>query len=719
MTMSRRFFIKGTAVAGGGLALGFSLSGCSPSPWPHASDEGFQPNAFLQICPDSRIIFQLHRVEMGQGNLTGMAMLIAEELGVDPAALEYQQAPVHKDFYDPEMRSQTTGGSAAMRNSFIIVSTAAATAREMILTAASAQWQAPKSEMSIVNGQVTWGERSASLGEFAEAARSVELPETPALKSPDTYTVIGRPLERLDAHDKSCGRANFGVDLDIPDSRVAVIRRCPHFGGTLESYDDSRALALGGVDRILALNDSVAVIAGSYWQATRAADAIDIQWNPGPNAQLSSGGIENSMRQALETEAGAMARDEGSAPQGATRHLEAEYYAPLLAHAAMEPLSLVASYSDGACTVWGGNQVPDLARSTIASALGIPRDKVTINNTLLGGSFGRRLNLAFNAEAALLSRAAGHPVHVFWSREEDTRHDNYRPVSMTRVAVDIDEAGSVYWHSKTVSPSLLEIAITDFTASGLPQWAPSFIPGIAGKLASRKDSSATEGIHDKSYSFARYQVEFIKHPLPVPTGFWRSVGHSQNAFVMETFVDHIATTLAIDPVEYRRSQLADDPIMLEVLERAAAMSHWGENAPGRFKGVAIERAFKTEVAQVVEISLSDGKLQVHNIWCAVNCGLAVNPDIVIAQIEGGIIFGLTAALYGEITVQDGAVEQSNFHDYPLLRMNETPEITVEIIASDDPPSGVGEPGVPPVAPALANAIFAANGERLRRLPLQV
>lgn len=721
VTLSRRDFIRAGAVVGGGLSLGFSLTGCAEAPYPHHRPGGLQTNAFLQILPDDRIIFQVHKVEMGQGNMTGLPMVVAEELEVDPAAMTLEQAGIHPDFADPKMHLQVTGGSAAMANSYDILRKVGATAREMLLAAAAAEWKAPRSELTARNGRVVWenGARQASYGELADAAARQPVPDKPSLKDPSQFTVIGKPMTRLDALDKVTGRARFGIDSAPAEALTAVIVRCPYFGGSLQRFDPSAAQGISGVEQIFRLNDAVVVLAADYHQASKAAQAVEVDWSKGASP-ADTDTIFAELHDRLGSAEAENVRDDGEpGSEPVARTVRGVYQAPYLAHATMEPMNAVADCRDGKCTVWAGVQTPDVTRAMLSAALGLPREAVTVHVTLLGGGFGRRLMPDFAVEAALISQKAGKPVQLIWSREEDTRHDYYRPCSVASIEADVTDTGTVRWRQKIACPSIYSQAMPMFISASLPGWAPSFIPRTVGKFIAAKDDTSTEGAADMTYGFETIKVDYIEYTPPVPIGFWRSVGHSQNAFMVESFVDEVAHALGEDPVAFRRRHLQDDPALGNVLDTVADRAGWGAAQPGRFKGVAVQRSFDTAVAEVVECSVDNGRIRVHRVWCAVDCGRAVNPDIVRMQMESGIVFALTAALMGEITIADGAVRQGNFDTYPMVRMSESPLIDVVVVDSDKHPTGVGEPGTPPLAPALANAVFAATGKRLRSLPLRL
>lgn len=726
--LDRRSFLKASALAGGGLALGIPLSGCVGS-GPGGNADDLAPDAWLLITPDNRVIFQLDKAEMGQGVITALPTLLGEELDLDPAGIHVHLASVDPQFRDP---MQVTGGSTSMARRWDPVRKSGAAAREMLRKAAAQEWSVPVDEIMLRDGRIDHAltGRSASYGDLARAASRQSVPRNPPLKEAAAYRWIGHSVPRNDRVIKSTGTAIFGLDVGmgehaIPDMATAVVLRSPRFGATLASHDGSAARALPGVSDVFAISNGVAVVANGYWPARQAASDVIATWSDGPLAGLDSAHIEATQRQLLAEGSGRRVRNDGDverATASAARVIESEYVIPYLAHATMEPMNCTAWAREDACDIWAPTQAPDILQATVAELTGLARHRVNVHCTLLGGGFGRRAMTDFALEAVEISRHVGRPVKVVWSREDDMRHDYYRPATCNRLRASIAPDGTLSaWEHRLVGPSIIGPMLGDFLGALLPGWVPGSLSGAVGRaggsLMRSRDPTLTEGADDLPYAIDSIRVESQAHDPGVPIGFWRSVGHSQNAFVVESFVDEIAHAMNEDPVRFREKRLANHPRHLAVLRLAAEHAEWGNPPPGRFQGVAVHESFDSLVAEIAEVSVTDGSIRVHRVVCAVDCGIAVNPDIVRAQMQGGIIFGLTAALKSQVTLKDGGIAESNFHDYPLLRIDETPQIDVHIVPRDTPPTGVGEPGTPPIAPAVANAVFAATGVRLRRMPL--
>lgn len=723
--LGRRAFLRNVSIAGGGLALGFTLGGCGEDriPWPDAADAVLQPNAFLQVRGDGAVVFVVHKAEMGQGVMTGLATIVAEELEIDPMRLQFRFAAPHPDYADPEYKTMVTGGSASIAVSFEPLRQAGATMREMLRQAAAAQWGVALADCVASDGSVRLrdGSRSASYGELAAAAALLPVPTGVALKDPGQWRLIGKHDARVDARAKVDGSAQFAIDVSLPGMLTAVMLRCPHFGGALKSFKADKALAVAGVRKVLEVGGAVAVVANGYWAARSAAGLVEVQWDAGPRGGLDSAAILAQRRQLLDTGSGRVVREDGERPAAqAARVVEAEYHVPYLAHATMEPLNAVASVTPGRAEIWAGNQAPDMLRNLAARALDLPYEAVVVHTTYLGGGFGRRANVDFALEAVRVSQAVGAPVKLVWSREDDMRHDHYRPSAASRLRAEIAADGSVAsWEQRMVAPSIMALMIPSMGGAMLPQWLPAGIMEPVGLAIRSRDESSFEGASTLPYAMPYLRVEYLYHDPGVPVGVWRSVGHSQNAFYTESFVDELAHATATDPVRFRLQRLPADSREAVVLRLAAEKANWGSPAPGTFQGVAVHESFGTVVAEVVEITLENATPRVRRVVCAVDCGTVVNPDIVRQQVESAVVFALSAALHGEITIAQGAVVQGNFDDYPLVRLADCPVIEVYTVARDAQPTGIGEPGVPPLAPALANAIFAATGKRLRQLPLRL
>jgi isoquinoline 1-oxidoreductase subunit beta len=692
------------------------------SAMPNARKGSFRANAWLQITPADEVIFQLDKTEMGQGVLTALPTILAEELEIDPRRIVVEMAPVNEAFQDP---LQVTGGSTSVNARWDILRTTGAQAREMLVAAAAARWGARPDQCKADNGRIVHIGTGASFsyGELANDAARLPVPKHPVLKKPAEFKFIGQPLRRFDGEEKSNGTAMFGMDVDVPDMAVAILMRNPHFGGSLQSFDATEARRAPGVVDIFPVNGAVAIVADTYWHATKASRAVNVTWDKGPLGGLDSDGIRTKWVE-MAKEDGRTIRDEGDtakALENATSVYEAVYEVPYLAHATMEPQNTTASFHDGACEIWSPNQGPDVAQALAAEALGISRDKVNVHTTLMGGGFGRRGVPDFVAEAAVVSRQVQRPVKLIWSREEDMRHDFYRPATYNVMKAALDDKGHAQsWSHKIVAPSMFR-SLLPVLGKVAPEWIPNWLlnslTAAAGTIVKARDPTSHEGAIDQPYAFPNIDIAHVFYDPGVPLGFWRSVGHSQNAFVVESFIDELAHKASEDPYQFRRRLLRGNARHLGVLDLVAQKGNWGAPQVGTHQGIAVHESFGTVVAEVAEVRVTDDAIKVERVVCAVDCGIIVNPDQVQAQVESAVVFGLTAALKGRITIKDGAVEQSNFHDYPLLRMSEVPLVEVYTVASTEKPTGIGEPGTPPIAPAVANAVFAATGKRLRSLPL--
>jgi CO/xanthine dehydrogenase Mo-binding subunit len=617
-----------------------------------------------------------------------------------------------------------TGGSASLKASWMPLREAAATMRQMLLQAAADGWGVPVADCVAEDGAVRLrdGSKRASYAELAAAAARLPLPAMPVpLKAPSDWRWIGKHDPRVDAREKVDGTALFALDVQLPGMLTAVLLRCPQFGGSLKHFDGTKAAASPGVKLVAACAGGVAVVADGYWNARQASVLVEIEWDKGPQAGLDSAAITASQAKTLGERDGIVVRESGERSKAeVARTVEAEYRVPFLAHATMEPMNAVAQVQGDHAEVWAGNQAPDVLQGLVARALKIPVDNVTINTMLLGGGFGRRAMVDFAVEAALVAQAAGAPVKLVWSREDDMQHDWYRPAAMARSKVEIDAAGNILsWEQRVTASSIMAQMVPVLGVSMLPQWVPEGVMTPVAALVRNFDEAIGEGVAELPYELPYIRVEAQHTDSGVPVGVWRSVGHSQNGFFAESFVDEVAHAVGEDPLAFRMQRLPPGSRHAVVLQRVAEAADWGKPAAGRFQGLALHESFDSVVGEVVEVSLTDGKARIERIVCVVDCGIAVNPDVVRMQSESGIVFGLSAALHGEITIADGAVVQGNFDDYPVLRLNECPPIEVHIVASNAEPTGIGEPPTPPLAPALANALFAATGRRQRELPLEL
>lgn len=719
MSLNRRQFLRSSAVLGGGLVIGFELVGCGEKQLAASLTDSFQPSSFLEITPDGKIILQLYRAEMGQGVYTGITTLVAEELEVDPAGITIVPAPSHPDFSTP---IQITGGSASIKDSFEPLRQVGATAKAILLAAAAQEWNVPVDALIAENGKVRdlASQRETNYAALVATAKTLPVPQHAPLKTPAQFKLIGKYDRRLDAQQKVDGSSVYGIDIHRDGMVYAVLVRCPHFGGTLKNFDAGASKQIAGVSAIFAFGDSaVAIVANGYWPARQAALALKPEWDKGPLAGLDSAGIRRALAAQLDENAGKNVTDAGDAPSGDAQTVAADYYAPYQAHAAMEPLNCVAEVRAERVDIWTGNQSPDVFRSAVADALQRSAESVFVHTPMLGGGFGRRIYPDYAIEAALIAQKIGKPVKLMWSREDDIRHDLYRPASMSRFRAQLQGGKLVGWENKIVGASVMQDAIPLMAKTLLP-WLPQRPLKMLGGFFGRRDSTSTEGAATLLYAAPRLKVDYAYFDAGVPVGSWRSVGNSLNGFFVESFIDEVAHALQQDPLAFRLAQLKPENTRARaVLELVAIKSNWGKLAAGHFHGIAVHEAFNTVVAEVAEISIENAQIKVHKVTCAVDCGRAVNPDIVAMQIESGVVFALSAALTGEITIADGAVVQSNFHDFEPIRMHNAPALDVHIVPSDAAPSGVGEPGVPPLAAALGNAIFAATGTRLRELPFRL
>jgi len=705
--LSRRRVLQAGVAASGGLLLSLSLPFANGDT--EAADaEGFSPNAFIRIEGDGRVILTMPYVEMGQGTYTSIPMLIAEELEVDLTQVRLEHAPPNEKLYGNPLLGgvQGTGGSTAIRAVWKPMRQAGAIARTMLVAAAAKRWNVDPASCHAQNGEVLHAPtgRSAKYGDLAADAARMTVPETVALKQPKDFRLIGTPAKRLDTPAKVNGTTVFGIDVRPPGVTIATLAQSPVFGGRVKSVDDAAAKAVKGVRQIVRLDDAVAVVADHMGAARKGLAALAIEWNDGPHATLGTDNILRELEKAT-LNSGAVAQNTGDidkAMASAVTKVEANYQVPFLAHAAMEPMNCTVHVRKDGCEVWVGNQVIARAQAAAAKTAGLPLDKVVVHNHLIGGGFGRRLEIDGVIRAVQIGQHVDSPVKVVWTREEDIQHDMYRPYFFDRISAGLDEKGMpVAWNHRFAGSSIL--------ARWLP---PAFNNGL--------DPDTTDGAINLTYALPNMHVEYLRvEPPGIPTAFWRSVGPSHNVFVVESFMDELAAAAKQDPVKYRQALLDKMPRAKAVLELAAEKAGWGEKLPqGVGRGVSIQFVFGTYLAQIAEVEVSkDGAVRVRRVVCAVDCGIVVNPDTVRAQIQGAIIFGITAALYGEITLKDGRVEQTNFDTYQMLRMNEAPVIEVHIVQSGEPPGGMGEPGTSAIVPAVTNAIFAATGKRLRKLPI--
>ena len=701
--VTRRAFLETAGAAGAGLVISFYLpSGLrfrSPTAGP------FAPNAWLRIGEDESVLVIVDRSEMGQGVTTALPMLLAEELEADWSRIRIEFAPADKAYTNPMFGMQGTGGSTSVRAAYTPLRKAGAAARELLVAAAAQTWGVEKAECRAERGAVVHArsKRRLTYGKLVTKAATLGAPPDVPLKDPKDWKILGTRVRRLDTPPKVDGSAQFGIDVKVPGMLVAVVARSPVFGGKVTSFDAAKAKAVPGVRQVVQISSGVAVVADGYWPAKKGRDALAVTWDEGPTASVSSATIAQLFGQRAE-QAGAVARHAGD-PDGtlgsAPAKVDAVYDLPFLAHATMEPMNCTAHVRADGVDIWAPTQFQTGAQGFGAKIGGVTPDKVKVHTTYLGGGFGRRFELDFIQEALETSKAVGAPVKVIWSREDDIRNAQYRPANHHRMRAGLDANGQpVAWTHRIVAPSIMARVFPDTVKNGL-------------------DEEAVEGGVGMPYAIPNVHVDYLLTDTGIPVGFWRSVNNSYNAFAVESFIDELAHAAKKDPYEYRRDLLGKAPRYLGALNLAASKAGWGTAPPaGRARGIAVYKSFESYVAEVAEVSVAtDGAVKVHRVVCAVDCGPVVNPSIVEAQMESAIVYGLTAALYGEIAIEGGRVKQSNFHDYQMLRLAEMPKVEVYIVPSTDAQGGVGEPGTPPIAPAVANAIFAATGKRIRKLPI--
>ena len=727
--VGRRRFLLGMVAGTGALVVyGTVLSSAEQHLGSELGDiEGaFKPNAHITITPDDRVLFALNKSEIGQGIMTGFAQLVAEELEVPVEKLELYFADGADKYNSVDM--QTTGGSASITNGFVPVRRIAAATRMMLVSAAAEQWGVDASTLRAEAGRVVdgSGSRSASYGELVEAAKSQEVPQDPVMKGRDEFQVIGKAVRRVDGRVKVTGAADFGIDITVPNMVRAVMIHPPRPGAEVLSIDASAAAQMPGFVDVVQTEYGVGVVADKYWQALRAAPAVEIEWSDGAGKNFSTETLRAELA-ASERARSTTVRDDGDVEAALTGTVvEAVYEAPFLAHAPMEPMNAIAHFSDGKCEIWAGNQGAAFVQDPIAFVLGIDRTDVLIHTPYVGGGFGRRAQPDVMLEAAVLSKALDRPVQVIWSRENDMRAGYYRPQSYTRMRGAVDAEGTLTALSyDSQSQSILEKSrISGILPIAIPPGVRRWLGRNAMRLIASNavigDILATEGASDHGYAIPNQRVTYTPFSTPFRVCPWRSVGHSYNGFIVESFIDELAHAAKQDPYQFRRAMLKDSPRWLGVLDAVAQMSGWSQDPlpSGKGRGIAVVASFGSFAAQVIEARIEADEIKVDKVYCALDCGVAVNPDLVVSQIEGSVIFGLTAALWGEITVKDGEVQQGNFDTYRLMRMHETPEIETLLIEGSHEPSGVGEPSIPPLGGALANALFDATGVRLRRMPLQ-
>jgi isoquinoline 1-oxidoreductase subunit beta len=704
--ISRRAVVKASVAGGLILALRLPVRAANePEQAPDNKAGQFAPDAFIRIDHSGKTTLVMPQVEMGQGVYTAIAMILAEGLDADYSKVALEHAPPSDKLYgNPMFGIQATGNSNSIRAWWKALRTASAAARAMLIQAAAAQWQVDPASCSTANNVVSHvaSGRTIGYGDLVDAASALPVPQDPPLKDPKDFTLIGKPLKRLDTPNKTDGKVIYGIDAMLPGMKFATLAQCPVFGGKVAHVDDGAAKKVPGVRQIVVLEDLVAVVGDHFWAAKKGLEALQITWDEGANAKINSSDIWDDLRAASKKD-GAVAKSQGDIAKGLAQgdRYEGEYELPFLAHATMEPMNCTVHLTPGACEIWIGTQIMTRVQQSAAKAAGLPLDKVTVHNHYLGGGFGRRLEPDMVDSAVRIAKQVDGPLKVVWTREEDVQHDVYRPVYRDVISASLSGGKIVAWKYRVTGSSVMA------------RWFP---PGFSNGV----DADGVDSAIDQPYDIPNLQVEFVRaEPPAVPTGFWRGVGPNNNVFATECFIDELARKAGKDPIDFRRSMLEQKPRFKGALDLVAEKSNWGSPLPARAgRGVCLQPSFASFIATVVEVEVDEyGEVYLRRITSAVDTGIAVNPDTVIAQLQGGLIFGLTAALYGEVTIAKGRVQQSNFNDYRMLRIDQVPRIEVHVIKSGEDPGGIGETGATAGPPALRNAIYAATGVALRRLPI--
>jgi isoquinoline 1-oxidoreductase beta subunit len=701
--LNRRCFLKVSA-AGGAMFVAGYLPGLRETGTAQAAGS-FEPNIWLKIGADDNVTIKLTQLEMGQGVMTSMPMLVAEELDVDWNKIKTEWVPADPKYGNPNFGgAQLTAGSNSVRGMWKILREAGATAHTMLVTAAAQTWGVAENTCSTEKGEVIHkaSGRRLRYGSLVDKAAALPVPKTVSLKSPREFRLLGQPTPRLDIPEKVNGKAGFGIDVKRPDMLTARVVRCPVFGGEVDTFNADKAKAVPGVRNVVKISSGIAVVADNYWAASKGAQALEVKWNEGPLANLSSAEIIKKYA-ALAEQPGKIARNDGDAPAAVkdnTRAFERVFEVPFLAHACMEPMNCTADVRSDRCDVWVPTQGQTASHAAAVAASGLPAQSVNVYTTYLGGGFGRRGEADFVTDAVETSKAVGKPVKVIWTREDDIQHDFYRPITYIRMWGALDASGKpTAFMQRIVQQSLMK------RIGQLPPNGVDFI--------------SVDGSASLPYEIPNIRVEYIETDPGVPYGFWRSVGASVQGYVVEAFMDELATRAGKDPYQFRRDLLNKAPRHRAVLDLVAEKSGWGKPLPaGHARGIAVMEAFGSIVGQVAEVSVTNGAVQIHKMWCAVDTGWVIHPDTIKAQMEGGTLYGLTAALKGEITIQNGRVAQHHFNDYQMIRHNEAPEVEVHIVPSTETPGGIGEPSTAIAAGALVNAISAATGKRIYKLPIR-
>ncbi len=701
--ISRRQFLQASAATGGALMIGFVLPGCATTDASGAKVTTAMANAWVRVGSDNSVTILCARSEMGQGVFTSMPMLIAEELDVDLAKVKVEMAPAGEPYINAMVGGQLTGGSTSVRDAYDRLRVAGAQARTVLVQAAAQKWNVAEAACKAQDAWVLGpAGQKASYGELADAASKLTPPKQPKLKAAKDFRYVGKRMNRFDTPAKIDGTAEFGIDAKVPGMLIAALAQ-PPFGGKVASFDATKAKAMPGVKHVVQISDGVAVVADTYWQAKTALAAVDIKWDTSAAAGVDSARIAADVKAAAAKPGATFKKvgDVDAALKSAAKTIEAGYDLPYTAHVTMEPMNFIADVKADSCLLVGPTQFQQLAQGVAAGMLKMKPEQVKVRTTFLGGGFGRRVEVDFVTQAVQISKAVGAPVKLIWSREDDMAHDVYRPISHIKLTAGLDGAGKpVAFKYAHAGPSVTKRMFPEFVKDGVDPFMLEAAP--------------------IPYDIPNQLGTVVIHDTRVPTGFWRSVSHGLNAFANESFMDELAEAAGKDPVEYRRALLAKEPKYLRVLNLAAEKSGWGKPLPaGRKLGVALMEGYGTYIAQVADVSIAGNDIKVHKVWVVADVGTMVNPNIVEQQIESSVIYGMSSALYDEITVKGGQVEQTNFHNYRVPRMSETPKIEIHLIADSDKPGGIGEPVTALLAPSVANAVYAVTGKRLRKLPLRL
>jgi isoquinoline 1-oxidoreductase beta subunit len=702
--LSRREFLQSGAAAGGALMIGFVMPGCATTDSQSQNVSSAMPNSWVRVASNNSVTILCARSEMGQGVYTAMPTLVAEELDVDLTKVRIEMAPAGEPYINIMIGGQLTGGSTSVRDAYDRLRVAGAQARYVLVAAAAQKWSVPETQCTTKDAWVFGpGGQKASYGELAEAASKLTPPKEPKLKAPKDFRYVGKAMNRFDTPAKVNGTAEFGIDATLPGVKIAALAQSPVFGGKVASFDATKAKTMPGVKSVVQISSGVAVVADTYWQARQALSTIDIKWDEGALAKMSSESIAAELRTAIDQPGATFKKvgDVDAAMKGAVKKYESTYEIPFTPHATMEPMNFTADVRADSCLLYGPTQFQQLAQGVVAGMLQLKPEQVTVKTTFLGGGFGRRIEVDFIMQAVEISKAAGVPVKLIWSREDDMTHDVYRPTSFHKLTAGVDASGKpVAIKFAHAGPSVTKRLFSAFVKDGIDP----FMLEAAATPYDIPNQLGTVNIHDTG----------------VPTGYWRSVSHALNTFANESFIDELAYAAGKDPIEYRRSMLGKEPRYLNVLNIVAEKSGWGKPLPAGHKlGVAIMEGYGTYLAQVAEVSVSGNDIRVHRMVVAIDIGSMINPNIVEQQIESSVIFGMSSSLYDELQVKDGRVQQTNFNTYRVVRMNEAPKIDITIVANGEAPGGIGEPVTALVAPSVSNALFAITGRRLRRLPLKL